>query len=132
MLTMDRPKTLYYKDEKGRYREYQEPEPPFANALYRKVVRGKLEKAKHCIDMLIEMEYGECDPMKTNPVSIKPKEKAKLILFLESGELVSGFYYNEMWYYDQLSINSDGGVYSTILNSYKGHGVVGWIYANAK
>ena len=97
-----------------------------------KAGKQDLEKAKHCLDKLIEMEYGAFDQMKTNPVSIKPKEKAKLILFLESGELVSGFYYNEMWYYDQLSINSDGGVYSTILNSYKGHGIVGWIYANAK
>ena len=34
-------KTLYYKDEKGRYRVYQEPEPPFDNVLYRKVKRGK-------------------------------------------------------------------------------------------
>lgn len=58
MLTMDRPKTLYYKDEKGRYREYQEPEPPFANALYRKVVRGK-KTYYEPISMLIDRDLGE-------------------------------------------------------------------------
>lgn len=47
------PQKLYYKDEKGRYRVYQEPEPPFDNVLYRKVLHGKkivYEPQSMCID----------------------------------------------------------------------------------
>ncbi len=32
---------LYYKNEKGRYVEYRDPEPPYNNVLYRKYMRGK-------------------------------------------------------------------------------------------
>ena len=55
---MDRPKKLYYKDEKGRYREYQEPEPPFDNALYRKYVYGKKVYYKP-VSMSIEKDLDE-------------------------------------------------------------------------
>ena len=54
---MDSKKTLYYKDEKGRYRVYQEPDPPFANVLYRKVRRGKkvfYEPQSMCADKGLE------------------------------------------------------------------------------
>ena len=37
---MEKPK-LYVKNEKGRYEPYREPEPPYNNVLYRKVMRGK-------------------------------------------------------------------------------------------
>lgn len=36
---MEKPK-LYVKNEKGRYEPYREPEPPYDNVLYRKVMRG--------------------------------------------------------------------------------------------
>lgn len=48
---------LYIKNEKGRYVEYQEPEPPFDNVLYRKVVRGKkvtYEPRSMCLDTGLE------------------------------------------------------------------------------
>ena len=48
---------LYYKDEKGRYRVYQEPEPPFDNVLYRKVKRGSkisYEPQSMCSDKGLE------------------------------------------------------------------------------
>ena len=51
------PQKLYYKDEKGRYRVYQEPEPPFDNVLYRKVLHGKkivYEPQSMCIDKGLE------------------------------------------------------------------------------
>lgn len=44
---------LYVKNKKGRYVPYQEPEPPYHNVLYRKVVRGKkvyYEPQSMCID----------------------------------------------------------------------------------
>ena len=37
----DNKQQLYYKDEKGRYRAYKEPEPPFDNCLYKKCVHGR-------------------------------------------------------------------------------------------
>ena len=55
---MDRPKKLYYKDEKGRYREYQEPEPPFDNALYRKMLHGK-KVVYEPVSMLQDRDLGE-------------------------------------------------------------------------
>lgn len=36
---MEKP-NLYIKNSKGKYEPYQEPEPPYDNALYRKVKRG--------------------------------------------------------------------------------------------
>jgi len=55
---METPKKIYYKDEKtGRYRELKTPEPPFSNALYRKVVRGKktyYEPVSMCISRDLE------------------------------------------------------------------------------
>lgn len=54
---MEKPMQLFYKDEKGRYRVYQEPEPPFDNVLYRKVKRGKkivYEPQSMCIDTGLE------------------------------------------------------------------------------
>ena len=50
---MNKP-TLYIKNGKGRYEVYKDPEPPFENALYRKVRRGKkivYEPVSMCIDM---------------------------------------------------------------------------------
>lgn len=55
---MDRSKKLYYKDEKGRYREYQEPEPPFDNALYRKMLHGK-KVVYEPVSMLQDRDLGE-------------------------------------------------------------------------
>ncbi len=54
---MEKPMQLFYKDEKGRYRVYQEPEPPFDNVLYRKVKRGKkivYEPQSMCSDKGLE------------------------------------------------------------------------------
>lgn len=49
---------LYYKDEKGRYKPYVEPEPPFNNALYRKYIIGN----KICykpVSMLMSQDLEE-------------------------------------------------------------------------
>ena len=48
---------LYVKNEKGRYVPYIEPEPPFENVLYRKVLRGKkivYEPQSMCMDKGLE------------------------------------------------------------------------------
>lgn len=47
---------LFYK-ENGRYKPYREPEPPFDNVLYRKVLRGKkviYEPQSMCSDKGLE------------------------------------------------------------------------------
>ena len=51
-------KQLYYKDEKGRYREYKDPAPPFDNALYRKFVNGK-KVSYEPVSMLQDKDLGE-------------------------------------------------------------------------
>ncbi len=48
---------LYYKNEKGRYVEYVEPSPPYNNALYRKVRRGK----KYCYEPISMRLYDTLD-----------------------------------------------------------------------
>ena len=53
VATFHNPKTLYTKNEKGRYEVYKDPEHPFDNVLYRKVQRGKkfvYEPQSMCID----------------------------------------------------------------------------------
>lgn len=53
---MEKPK-LYVKNEKGSYEPYREPEPPFDNVLYRKVMRGKkvvYEPQSMCSDKGLE------------------------------------------------------------------------------
>lgn len=53
---MEKPK-LYVKNEKGRYEPYREPEPPYDNVLYRKVMRGKkvvYEPQSMCSDKGLE------------------------------------------------------------------------------
>ena len=53
---MEIPK-LYVKNEKGRYEPYREPEPPYDNVLYRKVMRGKkavYEPQSMCSDKGLE------------------------------------------------------------------------------
>ena len=48
---------LYIKLPNGRYQAYQEPEPPFDNVLYRKVLRGKkviYEPQSMCSDKGLE------------------------------------------------------------------------------
>lgn len=48
---------LYVKLPNGRYQAYQEPEPPFDNVLYRKVLRGKkviYEPQSMCSDKGLE------------------------------------------------------------------------------
>ena len=48
---------LYVKNEKGRYVPYVEPNPPFENVLYRKVLRGKkivYEPQSMCMDKGLE------------------------------------------------------------------------------
>ena len=51
-------KQLYYKDEKGRYQKYVEPEPPYNNCLYRKFVRGK-KTVYEPYSMRLSAELGE-------------------------------------------------------------------------
>lgn len=51
-------KKLYVKNEKGRYVPYQEPEPPFHNALYRKYVYGK-KTYYEPVSMSIEKDLEE-------------------------------------------------------------------------
>lgn len=53
---MEKPK-LYVKNDKGRYEPYREPEPPYDNVLYRKVMRGKkvvYEPQSMCSDKGLE------------------------------------------------------------------------------
>ena len=51
-------KKLYFKNEKGRYEEYKDPEPPFDNALYRKVRRGN-KTSYEAVSMLQTRDLGE-------------------------------------------------------------------------
>jgi hypothetical protein len=54
-----------------------------------------LNKAKHCIDMLIELEYGaktKNKPVATiNPMSNLPNEKEKVVLLKTDGEICTGY-----------------------------------------
>jgi hypothetical protein len=54
---MEKP-ILYVKNAKGRYERWREPEPPFANALYRKYVFGKKVYYKP-VSMSIEKDLDE-------------------------------------------------------------------------
>jgi hypothetical protein len=54
---MEKP-ILYVKNAKGRYERWREPEPPFANALYRKYVYGKKVYYKP-VSMSIEKDLDE-------------------------------------------------------------------------
>lgn len=51
-------KKLYYKNEKGKYVEYEEPKPPYDNALYRKYRFGKRVEYEP-VSMLMTDGLGE-------------------------------------------------------------------------
>ena len=51
-------KKLYYKNDKGKYVEYKDPEPPFDNALYRKFKHGSKVYYEPC-SMLMTNDLGE-------------------------------------------------------------------------
>jgi len=78
---MEKP-TLYYKDEKGRYRVYEEPEPAFDNRLFRRVVRGK------------KVEYKPCSMLMTNDL-----EEGVWVVVKHEGSksFTSGKYMNERY-----------------------------------
>lgn len=97
-----------------------------------KAGKQDLEKAKHCIDMLIEFEYGQQKPInKFNPMSTKPNEKENVFLFTKDGECKLGFYYGKIWYVMAVRIDIDH-VVTSMVEIYDSEQFEGWIYANAK
>lgn len=60
-----------------------------------------LEKAKHCIDMLIEFEYGDKSVSinsKINPMESKPEQKKNVVLIKRDGGICVGFYFDNWWW----------------------------------
>lgn len=97
-----------------------------------KAGKQDLDKAKHCVDMLIEMEYGKQAPVgKFNPMSELPNEKEKIFLYTKDGECKLGFRLARVFYVVEIRIDNDN-VITSVVEYWDSANFIGWIYANAK
>nr|DAQ19272.1 MAG TPA: nucelotide kinase [Caudoviricetes sp.] len=95
-----------------------------------------LNKAKHCIDMLIELEYGTKNKNKSvlvatiNPMSKRPNEKEKVVLIKTDGEICTGYYCEGRWWVCEARFACDT-VTSRVIE-YQESAFDGWYYAKKK
>lgn len=92
-----------------------------------------LNKAKHCIDMLIEMEYGaksngNAVDGKVHPffsMSSKPNEKEKVLLFKTDGTACFGFRCVGRWFVVDAEIKD--GMANSYVMEYPESAFTGWM-----
>jgi hypothetical protein len=93
-----------------------------------------LNKAKHCIDMLIELEYGaksKNKPVATiNPMSKRPNEKEKVVLLKKDGEICTGYYCEGRWWVCDAQFTYD--TMTSYVSEHHESAFDGWYYAKKK
>jgi hypothetical protein len=90
-----------------------------------------LKKAQHCLDMLIELEYGkQTESNELQPMSELPNEWQKLFLYTKKGECKLGLRYGRLYYVSE--INKQEESISSAILIMDGENFVGWKYVDTK
>lgn len=90
-----------------------------------------LKKARHCLDMLIEVEYGKQTENELQLMSELPKEWQKLFLYTKEGECKLGLRLGRVYYVLEINKQDDEFI-SSIVQVWDGKDFVGWRYADVK